>query len=192
MTIEDYKITFVGNTGSGKTSILYRFINDTYDKDMETTIGAMFRTTHIMDGHKTIKLQFWDTAGQERYRSIAPLYYKNTDCCIIVYDVTCKQSFDDIDYWIKSIKDNCIDNHVIIIIGNKIDMKTKRVISYDDACKYAKKHNIYYCEMSAKTCEGVKEFSESLPKLLKTLNKIHTPPTYIDYTQKKNYCCSIL
>lgn len=147
---DQYKIMIVGDTSVGKSSILRRFINNTFSHEIETTIGAAYMAKKMYHNDKEITLSIWDTAGQEKYRSLMPLYYRNAYACILVFDVTDKYTLDNIDEWIDNVYKYTETNSVICLVGNKID-RNDRKVSSDDAKKVADKYNIQYFETSAKT-----------------------------------------
>ena len=120
------KIAFIGDVSVGKTSIIKQYISHTFNDYNESTIGAAFITQRIKKENKEIILEIWDTAGQERYRSLMPMYYRNSDFIIIVYDLTFKKSFNYAIEWLDIfIRDNIIDKTKIILVGNKFDLGKK-------------------------------------------------------------------
>ena len=129
--IEDYsiKIIIVGDSGVGKSNILSRYVQGEFLQESKTTVGVelSIKTYKINDKH--IKVHFWDTAGQERYKSITAAYYKGAKGAIIVYDITKKESFKNVDKWFSEIKENGEKNISLILIGNKCDLKHLRVVS---------------------------------------------------------------
>ena len=103
------KVVLIGESGVGKTSIISRYINNTFKTQLMSTPGANFVTKNVImeDENKSIKFEIWDTAGQERYRALAKVFYKNAAVCVLVYDITRKSSFEELKkYWVKEIKDN--------------------------------------------------------------------------------------
>ena len=103
------KVVLIGESGVGKTSIISRYINNTFKSQLMSTPGANFVTKNVImeDENQSIKFEIWDTAGQERYRSLAKVFYKNAAVCVLVYDITRKTSFDAIkNYWVKELKEN--------------------------------------------------------------------------------------
>ena len=108
-----FKIVLIGESGVGKTCILQRYINDIINPNVMPTIGTTFSTKiiEIKEFNKKIKFELWDTAGQEKYKSIAKIFYRNADVCVFVYDITNKNSFNEIkNFWIKDVKDNIQEN----------------------------------------------------------------------------------
>ena len=127
-----FKIIIIGNTGSGKSSLLLRYTRDIFNNYYEPTIGVDFGTKQIdipyNNQHIPIKLQIWDTAGQERFSTITKSYYRNTCGVVIVFDLTNKESFNSIPKWINNIEDNCDSTVQKILIGNKSDLKGDIVV----------------------------------------------------------------
>ena len=106
---------------------------------------------------KIVRIQIWDTAGQESFRSITRSYYKNSTCAFIVYDITNKKSFDNVIIWLKECKDMCYKNILICLIGNKIDMKDKREVLYEDGINFAEENDLLFFETSAKEGNNIQE-----------------------------------
>ena len=107
------KVVLVGESGVGKTSIINRYISDTFSTVLTATPGASFttKTVFLEDFNQSIKFEIWDTAGQEKYRALAKVFYKNAAVCILVYDITRKKSFEELkNYWVNEIKANGSQN----------------------------------------------------------------------------------
>ena len=130
------------------------------------TLGIDFYSKEEKINGKNIKIKLWDTAGQEKFHTLPYSYYKKCDGVLITYDVTNKESFDKIYYWVKTVKKNINDknNTKIVLIGNKIDLKEEREISEDDGKRIAKDYNINYYETSAKENIGINELMKDLIK----------------------------
>jgi small GTP-binding protein len=155
--IVSYKFIIVGSSGVGKTAILKRLVEDQYTDDSQSTIGVEFDSTVLNIGDRKVKLQIWDTAGQERFRSIAKAYYRNAVGVIVVYDLTDRKSFDDLNSWLTDIHALCDANAVIQLIGNKSDLAPNRVVTVTEAEQFANHHHIQYLETSAKMGANVRE-----------------------------------
>ena len=150
------KISLLGNQAVGKTTIRNVFLNLDYNENSLSTVGVNKTDTVLkLDDGNEIKLVIWDTAGQERFHSISLSTVKNSQGVILVYDVTNKQSFDDLKIWLDGIKDST-DKVSIILFGNKCEME-KRAVSKDEAKKFAKEHKIPYIETSAKQNININE-----------------------------------
>ncbi|KIN95701.1 hypothetical protein M404DRAFT_301057 [Pisolithus tinctorius Marx 270] len=128
----DAKIVVMGNTGVGKTSLLFRYTQNRFDpRNMTSTTGAFFVTKKVyVDGLK-VSLQLWDTAGQERFRSMAPMYYRGANAALLLYDITNAASFDDVRGWLEELKKNCSPDLIIYIVGSKADLHRQRQVTSD-------------------------------------------------------------
>ena len=146
-----FKIILIGDCNVGKTSFLYKFVENYNRKVYEPTIGVDFNSKIIEDSNNNkIKLHIWDTAGQEKFRSIVETYYRDAAGVILIYDITKKSSFDNLEYWIKEIKLwNRNKNRVpMIILGNKIDNVLQAEVTKQSGEEFAKKYNVLYNEIS--------------------------------------------
>ncbi|WBY60784.1 ras-related protein Rab-11A [Plasmodium yoelii yoelii] len=127
-----------------------RFTRDEFNLESKSTIGVEFATKSIqLKNDKIIKAQIWDTAGQERYRAITSAYYRGAVGALLVYDITKKNTFENIEKWLKELRDNADSNIVILLVGNKSDLKHLRVINDNDATQFAKKEKLAFIETSA-------------------------------------------
>ena len=145
------KVVIVGDTSVGKTNLLSRFINNTFNENSRNTIGVDFSVMDMNINNKKVKVQFWDTAGQEKYRSIGSAYYKNAQGVIVTYDITRKNSFDHINEWMTEIAEQGEPDSEVLLIGNKIDLEEHRQIKKEDAENFAKDKKVFFMEVSAKT-----------------------------------------
>ena len=163
-----FKYIIVGDSGCGKSSIANSFVNNSYNIDHDITIGVDF-TMKIceLDNDKKCKIQIWDTAGQEMFRSITKSYYKNTCVAIIVYDVTNRESFDNLVKWINDIKNIAPNIPKIIIVGNKIDLKKKREVSKKEGELFCNLYNFSFFETSVKKENSIENI------FLKSSNEIY-------------------
>jgi len=145
-----FKYITLGNSGVGKSSIVSRYINDTFNTDHEITLGVEFAIKNIIINDTKIKIQLWDTAGQEYFKSITKQYYRDSAAVILVYDIANRKSFDDAKLWLADIlKVNT--NPEIMLIGNKNDLEYKREVLYTEGETFAKENNMLFTELSAKT-----------------------------------------
>ncbi|XP_077978419.1 ras-related protein Rab-18-like [Glandiceps talaboti] len=163
------KILIIGESGVGKSSLLLRFTDDTFDPEQPATIGVDFKVkTLSVDGNKA-KLAIWDTAGQERFRTLTPSYYRGAQGVILVYDVSNKQTFQKLDMWLNELDTFSTKSDIIkMLVGNKIDMD-KREVDRETGMKFARKHASLFIEASAKTREGVQvAFEELVEKIIQT------------------------
>ncbi len=173
-----FKLVLLGESAVGKSSIVYRFIKDQFDEFRESTIGAAFLTQSIqLDPQTTVKFEIWDTAGQERYKSLAPMYYRNANCAVVVYDITNELSLLKAKYWVNELKKYSLKNKdiVIALVGNKTDLSSERKVDKNVAFEYSREENLLFFEVSAKSGEGVYQVFEQIARKL-PINK-ETPNT---------------
>lgn len=145
-----FKILIIGDSGVGKSNILLRYVKNEFMSDMRSTVGVEFGSKLLTIDKFQVKAQIWDTAGQERYKSITSAYYKGAKGVLIVYDITKKSSFDNIDKWLNDFKMKCDDNACIVLCGNKSDLRENREVPLEDAQKKAKEFGLAFFETSAK------------------------------------------
>ena len=155
--IENYKIVIIGDQHVGKTSILSKYKYETIEEGYAPTVGIDFITKNVFLEDKTIRLIMWDTAGQERFKSLIPSYLKNAHSIILTYDITSKSSFSSLPKWIEDIKSHVQEGVFFVLCGNKLDLKNKRQVSFEEAEKFAQNHNLTYIETSAISGEGIKK-----------------------------------
>lgn len=200
MSHKDYdmliKLLMVGDSGTGKSNILLQFTDNIFSPSFISTIGIDFKIKTIVINNKKIKLQIWDTAGQERFRTITTAYYRGAMGIMMIYDITDEKSFNNVHYWIKSIEQHSNENVEIILIGNKIDMKEKRAITFEQGSRlaqhYSKEKEVKFFEVSAKTGENINEAYSFLAE--KISNKIINEVEKIDKIafeekpKKKRFC----
>jgi len=154
MESENVKVVLLGESGVGKTAIAIRYVKNEFDQKMKPTIGASFLPKSTKVENVQFELSIWDTAGQEVYRTLTPLYYRDANMAIIVFDLTVKSSFDAVQSWINQVKEHNPDA-LLILAGNKCDLEAERVITMNEALGFAQSKNISYQECSAFTGYGV-------------------------------------
>ena len=165
-----YKILLLGDTSVGKSCLLLRFCDNSFQEAHLTTIGLDFRlkTINLKDDRK-VKIQIWDTAGEDRFRSITRNYYKGAKGILLIFDVTDKETFTHVRDWIERIHEESPEGITICLVGNKIDMNESRVISNEEGKKIADEFKIPYFETSAKSNIGVEEVFTYLVKEVDTI-----------------------
>ena len=196
------QILLIGDSLVGKTCLIQRYANGIFKEDYITTVGLDYYTKQEMINNLNVSVKLWDTAGQERFKALTPSFFRNAEGVVIAYDVTNSESFDNLKFWISSIKTNLFEKNIfipIIIIGNKIDLEDMRDISKDVASAFAKENNFKYFETSAKTGEGVDEaFRDLVNQILANSDKneeatIERKSVKIEEkkteNQKKKGCC---
>ncbi|KAM3145993.1 GTP-binding protein of the rab [Paramecium bursaria] len=152
-----FKLLLIGNSAVGKSSLLLRFADNVFNESFLPTIGVDFKIRTFDLQGKTVKLQIWDTAGQERFKTITNSYYKGAHGIILVYDVTDKQSFKDIENWLQEIEKYANENVVRLLVGNKNDLESKREVTFDEGKELADSLNIKFIETSAKNSINVEK-----------------------------------
>lgn len=165
------KCIIVGNSGVGKSSLLLRYVEDKFNENHELTIGVEFGAKFLNINGTQLKLQIWDTAGQESFRSITRSYYKGSCIVLLVYDMTNIDSFNSIEKWLEDILETT-NSPYTILVGNKSDLLSAKVVSTDDAIKLAKKHGLTFVETSAKNSESIEDMFMTATKVI--LDKIQT------------------
>ena len=161
------QLLIIGDSTVGKTSILSRFTNGTFDSNYLATVGLDNFTKDDIIDNKTIRIKIWDTAGQERYRSLTKGFFRNADGIMLVYDVTNSDTYDNLKFWLQSIKNNMsadMGEIPIIIIGNKIDCAEEREVNFQEAENFWKEQGFSYFETSAKTGENIDKTIKFLVK----------------------------
>eukprot|EP01132_Coremiostelium_polycephalum_P006278 gene6278-7822_t len=149
-SLSKYKLVFLGDQSVGKTSIITRFMYDTFDITYQATIGIDFLSKTMYLEDRTVRLQLWDTAGQERFRSLIPSYIRDSSVAIVVYDITNRTSFLNTIKWIEDVRSERGNNVVIMLVGNKTDLADKRQVSIEEGDAKAKEYDIMFIETSAK------------------------------------------
>ena len=155
--IPKYKIIFLGDQGTGKSCILNRFVEDKFDDNYQATIGLDFQSKNVKIDNQDVHLLLYDTAGQEKFRSLIPMYTRDANIIILVYDITRKESFNHIPDWINGLTNVNFDNVIFALVGNKIDLDDRREVSKEEGIKLAEEKKCIFEEVSAKTAENFSE-----------------------------------
>ena len=150
-------VVLIGDSGVGKSNLLSRFTRDEFNLESKSTIGVEFATKSIKTEGKTIKAQIWDTAGQERYRAITSAYYRGAVGALLVYDISKANTFENCERWLKELRDHADANIVIMLVGNKSDLRHIRAVSPEAALQFAEKHELAFMETSALDSTHVEE-----------------------------------
>ncbi|KAB2091981.1 hypothetical protein ERO13_A03G215800v2 [Gossypium hirsutum] len=167
-----FKIVLIGDSGVGKSNLLSRFTRNEFCLESKSTIGVEFATRTLQVEGRTVKAQIWDTAGQERYRAITSAYYRGALGALLVYDVTKPTTFENVSRWLKELRDHADSNIVIMLIGNKTDLKHLRAVSTEDGQSYAEKEGLSFIETSALEAINVeKAFQTILSEIYRIMSK---------------------
>ncbi|KAG6600719.1 Ras-related protein RABA2a [Cucurbita argyrosperma subsp. argyrosperma] len=167
-----FKVVLIGDSGVGKSNLLSRFTRNEFCLESKSTIGVEFATRTLQVEGRTVKAQIWDTAGQERYRAITSAYYRGALGALLVYDVTKPMTFDNVNRWLKELRDHADSNIVIMLIGNKTDLKHLRAVATEDAQSYAEKEGLSFIETSALEATNVeKAFQTILSEIYRIISK---------------------
>ncbi|MBA0558270.1 hypothetical protein Golax_012272 [Gossypium laxum] len=144
-----FKVVLIGDSAVGKSQLLARFARNEFSVDSKATIGVEFQTKTLVIDNKTVKSQIWDTAGQERYRAVTSAYYRGAVGAMLVYDMTKRQSFDNMARWLEELRGHADQNLVIMLVGNKCDLGSLRAVPTEDAQEFAQRENLFFMETSA-------------------------------------------
>ncbi|KAL8679974.1 MAG: hypothetical protein Q9186_003790 [Xanthomendoza sp. 1 TL-2023] len=151
----DLSVVLIGDSGVGKSNLLSRFTRNEFNLDSKSTIGVEFATRSIQVDAKTIKAQIWDTAGQERYRAITSAYYRGAVGALLVYDISKHQTYENVQRWLKELRDHADANIVIMLVGNKSDLRHLRAVPTEEAKQFASENNLSFIETSALDASNV-------------------------------------
>ncbi|KAM7179503.1 LOW QUALITY PROTEIN: ras-related protein Rab-6A [Macrochelys suwanniensis] len=173
--LRKFKLVFLGEQSVGKTSLITRFMYDSFDNTYQATIGIDFLSKTMYLEDRTIRLQLWDTAGQERFRSLIPSYIRDSAAAVVVYDITNVNSFQQTTKWIDDVRTERGSDVIIMLVGNKTDLADKRQVSIEEGERKAKELNVMFIETSAKAGYNVKQLfrrvAAALPGMESTQDK---------------------
>lgn len=144
-----FKVVLIGDSGVGKSNLLSRFTRNEFNLESKSTIGVEFATRSIQYEGKTIKAQIWDTAGQERYRAITSAYYRGAVGALLVYDIAKHQTYENVERWLKELRDHASRDIVIMLVGNKSDLRHLRAVPTEEAKAFAELNGLSFIETSA-------------------------------------------
>lgn len=206
------QVVLIGDSGVGKSNLLSRFTRNEFNLESKSTIGVEFATRSIQVDGKTIKAQIWDTAGQERYRAITSAYYRGAVGALLVYDIAKHLTYENVERWLKELRDHADSNIVIMLVGNKSDLRHLRAVPTDEARAFAEKNNLSFIETSALDSTNVEEaFKNILTEIYRIVSQkqiadraahdespgnnvvdISVPPTTDGQRPNKLQCCQSL
>ena len=175
--IPKYKLIFLGDQSVGKSCILNRFMNDTFTEEYQATIGLDFQSKNVQIDNQDIHLLLYDTAGQEKFRALIPMYTRDANIILLVYDVTSKDSFLHLSDWLRDLTNVKKEEVIFAVVGNKTDLDDRREVNSNEGENYAKEHDFIFAEVSAATGDGINElFDVILKEMLKKKPKSLLPP----------------
>ncbi|XP_018967266.1 ras-related protein Rab-6A isoform X1 [Cyprinus carpio] len=173
--LRKFKLVFLGEQSVGKTSLITRFMYDSFDNTYQATIGIDFLSKTMYLEDRTVRLQLWDTAGQERFRSLIPSYIRDSTVAVVVFDITNVNSFQQTTKWIDDVRTERGSDVIIMLVGNKTDLADKRQVSIEEGERKAKELNVMFIETSAKAGYNVKQLfrrvAAALPGMESTQDK---------------------
>jgi small GTP-binding protein len=196
-----FKIIIVGNVAVGKTAILSQFFDRRFTDQYMCTINVDIRVqTVVLDECNIVDLQIWDTCGQETYKHLTRQYYNNTNGCFLIFDLTNRSSFEDLEDWIVDIRQNAPKDVIILLVGNKSDMIDEREVEFEEASAFAKRYGIDYIETSAKSgvnicllfdlcCLSLIKKSEEQDKSNVSFKKLNLTIEPCTLSKKVSKCC---
>ena len=176
-----FKVLLLGNSDVGKSSLLLRFVDSIWNDSFVPTIGVDFKVKTVEIGDKKVKMQIWDTAGQERFRNVVSTYFRGSNGILLIYDITNKESFKNLESWLIEIEKSASENVLKILIGNKCDLESERGITKEEGQAFANRNGMQFIETSAKMDTNVSEAFLTLGKLMIEFNSAPKP-----FPQKKS------
>lgn len=174
--LRKFKLVFLGEQSVGKTSLITRFMYDSFDNTYQATIGIDFLSKTMYLEDRTIRLQLWDTAGQERFRSLIPSYIRDSSVAVVVYDITNANSFQQTSKWIDDVRTERGSDVIIMLVGNKTDLSDKRQVTTEEGERKAKELNVMFIETSAKTGYNVKQLFRRVAAALPGMEQTEKKP----------------
>ena len=175
--IPKYKLIFLGDQSVGKSCILERFMNDTFTEEYQGTIALDFQSKKVQIDNQNIRLLIYDNSGQEKFKSLIPMYTRDPNIILLVYDVTSKDSFLHLSDWLRDLTNVEKEEVIFAVVGNKTDLDDRREVNSNEGENYAKEHDFIFKEVSAKTGDGINElFDVILKEILKKKPEALLPP----------------
>ena len=171
---ESFKVVLIGETGVGKTSIITQFMDQTFQEDQQSTTGGTYSTKSVIyNGNKELKFEIWDTAGQERYRALTKMFYKDANAAVLVYDITRKDSFEEIqNYWSNQIKESSPPGIILAVAANKSDLIDHEAVDEEQARKFAEDLGAIFVSTTATQIDPVNDLFIQIAKKYTGSNEI--------------------
>lgn len=198
MEEREVKVVLLGQSSVGKTCMVYKLISGYFDESATPTLGASYSLKILEVDKIEVSLQIWDTAGQERFRVLTPMYYRGAQAALLVYSITDELTFEEIDFWANSIKENNCDDVLLFLVGNKIDLHKDRKVSEESGRAKAEKIGAEFFETSAKTGDGIDELFLNIAKICiekqdkamkYTQSQSSSSRYYLNNDSQKKSCC---
>jgi len=161
-----FKLIVIGDAATGKSCLLHRFTDGKFKGDSTHTIGVEFGSKLLEMSGRTIKLQIWDTAGQERFRSVTRSYYRGAAACVLVYDITSRDSYSHLNAWLNDARALATTQLMVVLVGNKSDLQEARQVSYQEAANYAQENDLTFMETSAKNGDNVDDVFDKIARTI--------------------------
>jgi Ras-related protein Rab-21 len=171
MTTTNFKVVLLGEGSVGKTSLVTRYVQNTFNERHVTTIQASFLTKRLNVDGSRVNISIWDTAGQERFHALGPIYYRESHGALLVYDITDNSSFVKVKNWVKELRSQLGKSVTLAIIGNKVDLEKSRAVNKEEALSYAQSVGAKHYDTSAKLNKGLEELFLDLTRRMLEANK---------------------
>ncbi|XP_030507396.2 ras-related protein RHN1 isoform X1 [Cannabis sativa] len=186
------KLVLLGDMGTGKTSLVLRFVKGQFFNHQEPTIGAAFFTQILSLTEATVKFDIWDTAGQERYHSLAPMYYRGAAAAVVVYDISTKDTFVRAKKWVEELQRQGNLSMVMALVANKSDLESNREVDAEEGEEFAQENGMFYMETSARTADNINELFYEIAKRL--AKACPSKPNAMslnneDQSRRRSFCC---
>ena len=167
-----FKYIIIGDAAVGKSNLLLRYTHGQFKPEYQLTIGVEFGAKNVQINNKIYRIQIWDTAGQENFRSITRAYYKNSVCALVVYDISSRDSFNNVSTWVEDCKNQSPKTIFMVLVGNKSDLNDKRQVNTEEGQELAEKYGMLFFETSAKSGENVENvFVKSAEEIARKIDQ---------------------
>lgn len=193
----EFKIVLLGQTGVGKTCIVNYFVSGKFEDSVAPTLGASYASKTMMENNHTVSLQIWDTAGQERFKILAPMYFRDSHAAILVYSITSRLSFEEIDYWSQCLREKTDGNIQLLLVANKVDLNQERQVSEEEGITKAEELGAFFIETSALLGLGIDDLFATIAKKCLEMetqtestddSKVKLPDNH-QQPEEKSSCC---